>query len=875
MTSNWFSGQDQAYSWTSLGRDDYELQHGLSRRNDDQQQQYLGVENTSYERPYTDRSNTNAASVSPLSSMPSQRAPTPTDSLLIIEDHPAADTTTRSRRKRLFGAVTSEGGGISRRENKTYSEVRGTEVDIGSRKSYLTWKDKLGILAIVTLLLAPLLTLGAVAVLSFLWFGNVNAPWWQYIVSGHSLSRTVAIVIEVFRQASSFQLGVAVAMLAALALESFEVTLPSMASVTMMRATASSPTVFVMLWHYIRGFWTAGFRFSRLFILGFIVGLLWLLDQVMLIILLTDVSLRPTQGYTQTEQVAYNFHYNVSNVTNVLQSGVIQREGTWTHKAPYYPTFAEYSEPPYVGDGVSDTGVTLRAFLPFDTSQTRENLHSYAGNATVLDARVTCQIPHFDTATIQVPYNLSNLASFQGSVSASRHTPRLGNATVQLGHKNPYNSSVAFSCLTSLTDDQTVSGEWRLSLCQLFEGGNYGGTFTTYSGGLVSEFKDLNAWYANPRDSNTYGTAYLILNTTLGSGELWERALVSGQPGEKETAGYYPVAYQERGEWMDFVYSKGDVVLSATLCYAAFDTADIPVHITSRSNRTESDNNPIFNVESAAYTFDGLRHQMGQDKSLSLDHRGILELKRQPWVTTPGENVAGINATWDRDGSETSLVSTEPFIRAFADLGVGPNIEGGNAGNISGILRSLPASASCDLMPFGETYCVNVDPMHIWLVQEILRTGGSMAFALQTMITLLSGMAYYDQIGQFDKVAEIRESLYEVADVPVGHLGLSIVIVTMLLHIIVSTIILFLFLRHTSLSRLGATWSTLAQGSSGDASVYLDHAELLSDKEIEKKMESDGVKDSRVRLEEQDGRVHLFRKIKGNPEIRTKTWHHP
>jgi hypothetical protein len=605
-------------------------------------------------------------------------------------------------------------------------------------------------IAIMALLSAPLLTLGAVAVLSYLWFGNVSSSWWQYIVTGHSLSKTVAIVIEVFRQASAFQLGVSVAMLAALALESFEVTMPSMAAVTMMRATASSPTVFVMLWHYIRGFWTAGFRLSRVFILGFIVGLLWILDQVMLIILLTDVSLRQTQGYTRTEQVAYNFHYNVSNSTNVLQSGVIQREGTWTHKAPYYPAFAEYSEPPYVADGVSDTGVTLRAFLPFDTSQVRENLHFYAGNAAVLDARVTCQIPHFDTATVQVPYNLSGITSFQGSVSASRHTPRLGNATVHLGADNPYNTSVAFSCIASTVDDETVYGEWRLSLCQLFEGGNYGGTYETYSGGLVSEFKDLDAWYIDPLDSNTYGTAYLLLNTTLGSSELWQKALVSGQPGEKETAGYYPVAYQERGEWMDLVYSKGDVVLSATLCYAAFDTADIPVHIESRSNRTESDNNPIFDVKGAAYTFDGLRRQMGQDASSSPERRGILELGRQSWVTTPGENVAGPNTTWEGDdGSTTGLVSVEPFIRAFADLGVGPNFGSGNAGNISGILRSVPEGGACDQVPFGETYCVNVDHMHIWLVQEILRTGGSIAFALQTMITLLSGMAYYDQVSNF------------------------------------------------------------------------------------------------------------------------------
>jgi hypothetical protein len=40
--------------------------------------------------------------------------------------------------------------------------------------------------------------------------------------------------------------------------------------------------------------------------------------------------------------------------------------------------------------------------------------------------------------------------------------------------------------------------------------------------------------------------------------------------------------------------------------------------------------------------------------------------------------------------------------------------------------------------------------MHIWLVQEGVSIGASVAFALQSIITVLSSMAYLDQLAQFN-----------------------------------------------------------------------------------------------------------------------------
>lgn len=64
-------------------------------------------------------------------------------------------------------------------------------------------------------------------------------------------------------------------------------------------------------------------------------------------------------------------------------------------------------------------------------------------------------------------------------------------------------------------------------------------------------------------------------------------------------------------------------MLSVPLCYAAFDFADIEVRMSSQSNGTESRLDPIFDQNTSAYTFEGLRTAMGQDRNLSLENRGI------------------------------------------------------------------------------------------------------------------------------------------------------------------------------------------------------------------------------------------------------------
>ncbi len=100
----------------------------------------------------------------------------------------------------------------------------------------------------------------------------------------------------------------------------------------------------------------------------------------------------------------------------------------------------------------------------------------------------------------------------------------------------------------------------------------------------VSEFKDLSTWQtlatspSTMQQCTTYGTSYLIFNVTTGLEYDWQ-AIVDDDT--TRGRGYAAPAFQERNEWLDLVFSNGKLVLSSTLCYSAFDFANLPVNISS------------------------------------------------------------------------------------------------------------------------------------------------------------------------------------------------------------------------------------------------------------------------------------------------------
>jgi hypothetical protein len=113
------------------------------------------------------------------------------------------------------------------------------------------------------------------------------------------------------------------------------------------------------------------------------------------------------------------------------------------------------------------------------------------------------------------------------------------------------------------------------------------------------------------------------------------------------------------------------------------------------------------------YNFDGVRKMLGQSSGQSLEDRGVLELEKK--------------VSWIANGLEAPFM--ELYMRDFADL-MGPGLKGSYE-NATAVLWQGSA-----YVPSNTPY-IAPDLMYIWLFQEIVTTGGSVAFALQAMITVL------------------------------------------------------------------------------------------------------------------------------------------
>ena len=123
-------------------------------------------------------------------------------------------------------------------------------------------------------------------------------------------------------------------------------------------------------------------------------------------VLLSDLHLGTLPGLSANLTSTYDFVYKIDNGTTRQTPGLgfslffgsvsypIQlRTPTWLRNPPAYPAFAEYTRSVEKPKGVDDTGMLIRAFLPFADAQSRETIRNYSGTAMVLDSRVSQSSP--------------------------------------------------------------------------------------------------------------------------------------------------------------------------------------------------------------------------------------------------------------------------------------------------------------------------------------------------------------------------------------------------------------------------------------------------------------------------------------------------
>ncbi|MCJ1231672.1 Mitochondrial outer membrane protein iml2 [Toensbergia leucococca] len=649
---------------------------------------------------------------------------------------------------------------------------------------------KFGWLAMTILIVATALILGAIGFLWFLWKADHSNKTWHRIAVRNWITRAVALSSVVVRTSISMQASTATSMLAGLALENTQILLLHLASVSTMRNANAGP--YMLAWLMLKAFIKDPSRWHRLLLPGLVVVLVitTFLTQFTSTTLLSDLNPGTIPGHNSTSTVATNFRYDANGSIPLIARGTV-----WTKKPPFYPTFAEYHEVPSAPQpDNSDTGLTLRAFLPLSGQDTRSMLRNFSGLATVLDSRVQCMRP-------------------QLSLEKAHYTPRVFALTGLISSKGRQGTN--FSCVLPELDDSSVAEEWQLSMTYLE-------AFTNASSAPVqSEFQ-------TPASSNQYGMTFVVVNLTAGNITEWTRVLGidASEFGTFGSPGAAPLYQSNRREWLDLLFTKNaSLVMSVSICYASYDTSILAIEASSNSNRTE----PVatYNVQNQNYDYSNIRLQLGQSSpehvNPSPNDRGVLSIKkRSSWK--PGI-VDYPNASWVQD-AVTLKVDGDP-------------VEYETASSTAANLTAYLYNAYNDPSVWPGEARIGADPSTTALFQESLKAQGSVAFAIQSILTIFTGMTYYDQLQQFNNVNEINTTSFILVSRPSAARGITAVTIVVSVHLLLVTTVIWRFISRSTLSTIGNAWQTIAQvrQAGSDAETLLHNAALATDGKIEKRVE--------------------------------------
>ncbi|KAF2813557.1 uncharacterized protein BDZ99DRAFT_517802 [Mytilinidion resinicola] len=657
-----------------------------------------------------------------------------------------------------------------------------------------------------------------IAFISFLWFDDVSNSIWELIVINEWLTRSISISTLLLRTAVDMQASIGAAMIAALMMESSHgIPLSEVAVIAPMKSGAASPWALCksVLFPLIgfRSVMRASVISSQYFVLLFVLLTTTSLLQFSSTALLSDLHLGPLPDLEVSRSALNGFKYTCLGqqpasadcaTFEKLSYNVIPRGSIWSTNPPFYPVFAEYSEPPQQSPaGSSDTGVLLRSMLPLTDSRSRQTLRNYTGKAIVLDSRVYCQAP-----------TVSNLSWSEGYYSNGTGTIS-ANPTISKVMTNNWADEANFMCY--------YGGADQYSICQI------GCPSPKYLPTLLSQFSNETVG----EDLTRYGAVFLVLRTTDLT--QWKA------PHSPEIPITNASSLFVHDEWIDLISpSVYESILSMSVCYAPWDAARLDVSIYGAINRSE----PTIrwepsNQENAAGSFNTteIASQLGLDSTnQSLEARGIMTLEKStsfiptkddvvPFLQRPffqgdmSGKGGGVNgATVPLDANWTTLFSGIPLINVLNNFTYTP----------SNILAADPSISS--------------------LFTGALSRNASVAHALSGLITVLSLSAYYGQQHAFDYASEVNETYFKEVLLPQSSGGFTAMTSVLVGHYVLIAVLTVLYIKQTHYSLLGSAWASISQTIGRDVYELLESSSLKTDAEVVESIRDYGKTVLRARL---------------------------
>lgn len=308
------------------------------------------------------------------------------------------------------------------------------------------------------------------------------------------VTRALTVSALVLRTCTDVQAGFVVCMLASIALELNAVSLLDVPAVAFARASSIPPYMLLLRPSFSKMQFRRQGPWSGPAILTPLLCLTTVLLQFSSTILVSDLRLGTLPGRQYEEDAFYDFYYNETFTEgySLTDYPLMPRQSTWFQSPPAFPQLAEHGEKASVAARIDDTGVVLRALVPFPQTPKRESLRNYLGNAIVLDSRVSCQAPIFDNLRVNFERgeedpvrDFDDYHAISGTVRPSRAADRLP----------PTSGQMIFS---SAMSEASIP---QSSLCSL---ACWMGIYVFFSG-LLSQFVNSTEPITMPPHSSTEG----------------------------------------------------------------------------------------------------------------------------------------------------------------------------------------------------------------------------------------------------------------------------------------------------------------------------------------------------------------------------------
>ncbi|KAH7371533.1 hypothetical protein BKA66DRAFT_572770 [Pyrenochaeta sp. MPI-SDFR-AT-0127] len=363
------------------------------------------------------------------------------------------------------------------------------------------------------------------------------------------------------------------------------------------------------------------------------------------------------------------------------------------------------------------------------------------------------------------------------------------------GTLNVTNNNSMLQAIKATNFTCTLAGPDQYSICQV------GRPIPYFLGSLKSQFVN----------STSYGTAFLVTK------------------GFKNTSSqnHTRVESVRGGEWIDIPFAnRTELGASFSLCFAPWDASVLDVHLSSSSNRTE----PQLQWWGTFRTSEVVDHFLPQSQK----PRQILQMQK------PHSLIGEFPPAGERP-----LVQSDASGSSAAEYGSNMPLQE----NWSIFLTGKPLITMLNDFSRAPSRAIAADPALAAIFTDTMTTTNSVAWALSSIITVLSMGNYYSQQPAFDRVDTVTVSFFTNVLYPRDSLGFVVLMCALGAHFVILFTMVILFINKTQYTLLGNAWSAFWQmAESHDIREHLSDMILEGDGDFCRKLEQATSNNLRARI---------------------------